>query len=158
MPLRGPVTIQGMSSAPACQVHKLSKARFISSVYNLDASLFVSYTICMPKDLELYREIGKIIYAHRTAKGRKMSQLKLAEAVGMSRASIANIERGHHRIQIHVLFEIAAALEVEIVTLLPTHSAAGAEHSLVDEFSKPLEKKELLAVGRLIKKREGATQ
>jgi DNA-binding XRE family transcriptional regulator len=45
--------------------------------------------------------------------GTKLSQQELADAVGLSRASVVNVERGRHRVQIHLLYEIARVLGVE---------------------------------------------
>jgi len=47
----------------------------------------------------------------------------LALAVGLSRTSVANIEKGRHRIQIHTLYAIAAALGIEPAELLPPRVA-----------------------------------
>lgn len=49
-----------------------------------------------------------------------MTQLELARAVGISRASLANIERGEQRVYIHHLVAIAAALDLDVTDLLPS--------------------------------------
>jgi transcriptional regulator with XRE-family HTH domain len=40
--------------------------------------------------------------------------------VGLSRASIANIETGRQRIPLHHLYTLARALKVDVYALLPT--------------------------------------
>ena len=48
------------------------------------------------------------------------TQLELARAVGISRASLANIERGEQRVYIHHALALAAALETKLTELIPT--------------------------------------
>ena len=98
----------------------------------------------------LYHEIGRAISVLRTRRTPKMSQLALAQAVGLSRASIANIERGLHRVQIHILYDIATVLDVAPHDLLPYPNRSRAEHRLPADMAKELNPKERLAVGRLL--------
>ena len=78
-----------------------------------------------------------------------MTQEALAASSHLSRASIANIERGHHRIQLHILYEIAASLEVEPHDLLP--HPAKARPSLPEDVKRQLKTtKEVQAVSRLV--------
>lgn len=65
----------------------------------------------------LYIEIGKRIRAARTS--AEMTQDELAEAVGMSRTSIVNIEHGRQRLLIHSLVHIANATGVPPQQLIP---------------------------------------
>src|SRR5438876_310531 len=97
----------------------------------------------------LYHEIGRAIFQLRSRRNPKMSQKTLAEVVGVSRASIANIERGHHRVQLHLLYDIATALDSEPHDLLP-HSDRGQTTNLPLDVSKKLTPKERAAVGRLL--------
>lgn len=82
-----------------------------------------------------------------------MSQQALAEAVGISRASIANIERGLHRVQIHILYEIAAALDVAPHDLLPHPNRSQAESRIPADIAKELDLKERIGVDRLLRDR-----
>ena len=73
-------------------------------------------------DEVIYPEIGRRLLEAR--KGR-FTQEQLADAlaqrgVQLKRASIANIEKGKQRIMLHILFEIAEILGVEVSSLLPT--------------------------------------
>jgi len=101
----------------------------------------------------LYREIGQAIYRLRTARKPRMSQEMLAGAAGVSRASIANIERGHHRVQLHILYDIAVALEVEPHDLLPHLNRDQAASKLPADVTKELNPNEQLAVGRMLRDR-----
>jgi transcriptional regulator with XRE-family HTH domain len=59
----------------------------------------------------IYIEIGRAISARR--RKFKWTQADLAQRVGMSRASIANIEVGRQRLLVHQLYLLAAALKLE---------------------------------------------
>lgn len=65
----------------------------------------------------LYEAVGERVSAARRGSG--LSQAKLAEAVGLTRASVVNIERGRQRAPLHLLWQIAAALGVEVTRLIP---------------------------------------
>lgn len=103
------------------------------------------------RDNSLYKEIGKAIFRIRK---KKMSQQALADEVGMSRASIVNVEQGRHRIQLHVLYEIAAILEVDPRDLLPAANHQQHVTPLPLDVSAKLNPKEQIAVGRLVQKIE----
>ncbi|MFZ1991961.1 MAG: helix-turn-helix transcriptional regulator [Alphaproteobacteria bacterium] len=65
----------------------------------------------------IYREIGGIIRAQRRL--RDKAQSALAGQLGISRATLANIETGRQRILVHQLYAIAKALNVKLSDLLP---------------------------------------
>lgn len=48
-----------------------------------------------------------------------MTQERLAVLIGMSRASLANIETGRQTVLIHHLYRIAEQLQLDITDLLP---------------------------------------
>jgi transcriptional regulator with XRE-family HTH domain len=48
-----------------------------------------------------------------------MSQEEFAKAVGLSRTSITNIERGRQPVSLHTLYSMADILGIEAVDLLP---------------------------------------
>lgn len=74
----------------------------------------------------VYAEIGRRIEFLRT--DRRVSQSDLARRLRhpLTRAAISNMESGRQRILVHVLLEIADALEVDPRELLP-HGAAATE-------------------------------
>jgi transcriptional regulator with XRE-family HTH domain len=63
-------------------------------------------------------ELGARIRAAREA--ANLTQEALASAVGLTRGSIANIERGHQASPIYRLALIANALKVDLLTLMPS--------------------------------------
>lgn len=66
---------------------------------------------------QLYIEIGLKIRAARL--DRSWKQEDLAEAVGLTRSSVANIEAGRQKMLVHSLVRIAESLDVAVDTLLP---------------------------------------
>ena len=66
---------------------------------------------------ELYEALGRLVRQHRERLG--MSQETLAQAIELSRASVANIETGRQRIPLHHIYRLARALKVEAGALLP---------------------------------------
>lgn len=68
-------------------------------------------------DDSLYKEIGQRVKKARRRKG--LSQDDLADHIGLSRSSISNIENGNHSVLVHVLYDMAKALEISTVDLLP---------------------------------------
>jgi transcriptional regulator with XRE-family HTH domain len=67
----------------------------------------------------LYRSIGKRLRAQRLRSGQKLSQAKLAKMLGISRASIVNIEAGRQHAPLYLLWQIAEVLETDLASLIP---------------------------------------
>ncbi len=65
----------------------------------------------------LYERIGGLVAQRR--KALEHSQETLAPLVGISRASLANIEKGRQRILLHQLYALANALKLQPSDLLP---------------------------------------
>lgn len=62
-------------------------------------------------------DIGDRIQAQR--KRQKMSQQALADNIGVTRASITNIEAGRQRVELSSLYDIAEWLDCEVAEFLP---------------------------------------
>lgn len=80
--------------------------------------------------LALYKRIGSTIKVMRRALG--LTQQQLANQLGISRASLANIETGRQRILVHQLYELADQLSVNVSDLLPESSEVEALQTLDD--------------------------
>jgi len=65
---------------------------------------------------ELYRAVGMAISQRR--RELKLTQDEVASKVGLSRASLANIETGRQKILLHYLYRLTSALELPGVELL----------------------------------------
>jgi transcriptional regulator with XRE-family HTH domain len=79
-------------------------------------------------EAELYKRFGQLVRRHRDR--LNLSQAQIADAVGLTRASVANIETGRQRIPLHQLFRLARAFQVEVDALLPRQTTA--TQTLVD--------------------------
>lgn len=84
----------------------------------------------------LYSLVGSRISQRRLE--MKITQADLAEAVGVSRPSLANMERGKQVIALHHLYRLVSALELSAITeLVPFNSQAGritGRETLKDEM------------------------
>jgi transcriptional regulator with XRE-family HTH domain len=69
-------------------------------------------------DMELYRRLGRAVAKRREELG--MTQAEVAAKLGLSRASLANLESGRQRIMVHQLFALVHALKLNsILELVP---------------------------------------
>lgn len=60
-------------------------------------------------------------------KRRKWNQADLADEIGLTRSSVANVEAGRQRLLLHGLLRIAVALDVPTESLLPSTHDLGAD-------------------------------
>jgi len=93
-------------------------------------------------DRSIYAQIGSRIAEARRLRHPLFKQEQLADAVGLSRTALVNIEKGRHRIQIDTLYAIARALGVKLADLLPppvAQETPGLPPSLAKKL-KPEEK------------------
>ena len=87
---------------------------------------------------QFYAEFGKNVRRVRTEESKKspqgkFTQEKLANAVGLTRSSIANIESGNQKILLHQIFDFAEALGVTPQVLLPS-ADSNYDSSLDEQF------------------------
>lgn len=81
-------------------------------------------------DLEIYRLIGSRIAQRR--KDLRLKQVEVAAEIGLTRASLANIEKGRQKIMLHQIYKIAEALRVEsILELVPPRFAESGLDELI---------------------------
>src|ERR1700723_3873382 len=69
---------------------------------------------------DLYRELGRKIRQARERQGQKLSQGALAQRLGISRASMVNIEAGRQHAPLHLLWQIAELLGSDLTLLIPS--------------------------------------
>ena len=65
-----------------------------------------------------YKALGERV--RRARQSARFSQGRLADCVGLSRSSVANIETGRQPIYVHALVRIATQLETPISNLIPS--------------------------------------
>ena len=67
---------------------------------------------------KLYAAFGELVMAHRR-RLMGMTQAQLGRRIGLSRASVTNIEQGRHHVSLDQFLRIAVALDVAPEALLP---------------------------------------
>jgi transcriptional regulator with XRE-family HTH domain len=67
----------------------------------------------------LYRIIGERLRERRLE--ANVTQAQLAEAAGVLRTSITNIEAGRQKPPLHLLYKMCMALDVEVSSIVPTN-------------------------------------
>ncbi len=97
-----------------------------SHVCDVDKGHVYIYLKDMDAD-QIYKILGKRIRDLRKGLGRTQDQL--AKQVGISRASLANIEGGRQQVLVHHLVGLAAALDLDTPAqlLLPPQAVAGGD-------------------------------
>lgn len=70
----------------------------------------------------LYKAVGARIRAARGRGASRLSQASLAKQLGISRASVVNIEAGRQHAPLSLLWEIAEVLDTELSQLIPRRS------------------------------------
>ena len=85
---------------------------------------------------DLYRELGRKIRQARERSGErseeKLSQEALAQRLGLSRASMVNIEAGRQRAPLHLLWQIAELLGTDLIMLIPNREEMLATSNRVE--------------------------
>jgi transcriptional regulator with XRE-family HTH domain len=70
-------------------------------------------------DMDVYKQLGFRVATRR--KELKLKQEEVAKLIGLSRASLANLETGRQKILLHHVYKLAAALELRsILDLIPS--------------------------------------
>lgn len=82
------------------------------------------------KDI-LYDILGRNV--KRIRSGMKLTQEQLATRISLTRTSVVNIEQGKQHPPVHILLDLAKALEVEIHDLIPNEKEYTAD-SRLEEF------------------------
>jgi DNA-binding XRE family transcriptional regulator len=102
---------------------------------------------------ELYGAIGRKIRAARERSTPRLSQDKLAKRLGISRASIVNIEAGRQRAPLHLLWKMAQTLKTELTMLIPQRAELLAIDTVVELNDKMRKQIEIEANGNATLKR-----
>lgn len=84
--------------------------------------------------MSFYQQLGNALREARIKNGQ--SQEALAQAMGLSRVTLVNIEKGRQKVQVHNLVEAANFLNIDIAGLLPGQSKTDELNSSVVEKIK----------------------
>ena len=92
---------------------------------------------------DTYLELGWSIRRYRKGAGR--TQAQLAAEIGISRASLANIEAGRQQVLVHYIYAIAEALDLDSpMALMPTTPKDQSSRNLdIEASAVPLPEKGL---------------
>ena len=103
-----------------CDIQFIDRINGSTYVCEIDTP-FANATNRIMNEDGLYREVGRRIAARR--KNLSLNQSEIAARVGVSRASIANIEVGRQRVLLHQIYRLADALELNYPSdLMPTRA------------------------------------
>jgi transcriptional regulator with XRE-family HTH domain len=76
-------------------------------------------------DMDVYKLLGSRAATRR--KQLKLKQDEVAKQIGLSRASVANLETGRQKILLHHVYRLAAALELRSIMELIPHTLVEIE-------------------------------
>lgn len=88
----------------------------------------------------VYKEFG-----NRLREARESAELRqetIAERVGLSRASIANIEAARQRFPFHIAYALAEAVNVPLTDLLPPERPTHEESPIPERLLRSVEEPE----------------
>ena len=97
-------------------------------------------------------EVGQRLKAAR--KGRRVAQDAFARAMGVSRTTASNIERGHQRLFLDQVYRAAEILGVTIDVLLPARQPSGQQmvvHAASDDPLPPNAARQIAEVAHELK-------
>jgi transcriptional regulator with XRE-family HTH domain len=79
----------------------------------------------------IYLDFGQRL--RKARRQAKLTQEALGKRVGLSRTSITNIEQGNQHVGLHLLYELAKAVGLRPVELLPDEQAATSLSPSLDD-------------------------
>lgn len=101
----------------------------------------------------IYAGLGQAVATRR--KMMKLTQAQVAKAIGISRASIANIESGRQKVLLHQVYGLVKALELKSITeLVPatlSKAGDGAAPEKMEVWGAPVSEAQMPAVEQLLK-------
>lgn len=83
-----------------------------------------------------YAAVGGRVRSTRV--GRGVSQSMLAQQIGFTRSSVANLEAGRQRVSLHLFVKIAGTLGVEPSALLPSEALPARRSEVLEELGEHL--------------------
>jgi transcriptional regulator with XRE-family HTH domain len=102
-------------------------------------------------DIEVYHSIGNAIANLRAERG--VSQQILADAIGLTRTSVTNIEKGRQKLLVHTLLQVADFFGVSVSYFVPPLTMQPATFKFSKSVSDADEGQISALLTRLIKER-----
>lgn len=108
----------------------------------------------------IYAELGRAVATRRKMVG--LTQAAVAKSVGISRASIANIESGRQKVLLHQVYGLVKALDLKAITELvpaaPPRAAAQESADRLTTWGAPVSDAQMSGVEQLLKSALGQLQ
>lgn len=99
--------------------------------------------------MEIYRQLGQNVARLRNERGR--TQAEVAAQIGLTRASLANIETGRQKVLMHHVFRLANALNcASILDLVPAHFEFADAVQPITTHGSPLSQQQHAIVQRFV--------
>lgn len=100
-------------------------------------------------DMEIYRQLGQNVARLRNERGR--TQAEVAAQIGLTRASLANIETGRQKVLMHHVFRLANALNcASILDLVPARFEFADAVQPITTHGSPLSQQQHAIVQRFV--------
>lgn len=100
-------------------------------------------------EMEIYRQLGRNVARLRSDRGR--TQAEIAAQIGLTRASLANIETGRQKVLMHHVFRLAKALDCDsILDLVPSSFEFSDDVQLITTHGSPLSQQQHAEVQRFV--------
>lgn len=93
---------------------------------------------------------GGLLKQAREDSKPRLSQAEVAEALGISRTSVSNIENGRHRVFLDQVYAAARALRVSPVRLLPDEAALSPSPNIHASSGAEIDASQLKALGPVV--------
>lgn len=108
----------------------------------------------------IYAELGRAVATRRKMVG--LTQAAVAKSVGISRASIANIESGRQKVLLHQVYGLVKALDLKTITDLvpaaPPRAVAQESADRLTTWGAPVSDAQMPGVEQLLKSALGQLQ
>lgn len=100
-------------------------------------------------DMEIYRQLGQNVARARGKLGK--TQAEIAAQIGLTRASLANIETGRQKVLMHHVFRLANALECRsVLDLIPETFVFADDEPPITTHGSQLSDQQHAAVQRFV--------
>lgn len=100
-------------------------------------------------DMEIYRQLGQNVARARGKLGK--TQAEIAAQIGLTRASLANIETGRQKVLMHHVFRLASALECKsVLDLIPESFVFAHDDLPITTHGSPLSDQQHALVQRFV--------
>lgn len=99
--------------------------------------------------MDIYRQLGQNVARLRKERGR--TQAEISAQIGLTRASLANIETGRQKVLMHHVFRLVKALDcVSILELVPASFEFSDDVQPITIHGSPLSEQQHAQVQRFV--------